>query len=343
MATLGAPVLAPIGHAEDAVPAVDADSTPPDTSIPLESRQRLLAEWTRDGADNLDAVLGLARGELVRGQTELWPALLDYLRGVLSKEVDLLLLQVLDVQVSDETKVRILDILGHHLRGESWTLIAEVRGRNITLAGTGRSWRAEWGPLAKDDGPFVTVEDVYQIRDAVMAVVRDVGESERVRQHGRELLALIALKDAEMWRQRSRVRVLRGDFNHLGEEERMRVSARSRETSELIVAEKRNIWEEEKARTAAIDANRESRELLAPGRQICNGAVTGTPSPATGHRQKEGQEEGKSAVSPWQFATFGLVGGAAGMWLLLRRRRCRSADPAGGGDSGGGAGRGELE
>ncbi|MHC4252672.1 MAG: hypothetical protein ACYS9X_26440 [Planctomycetota bacterium] len=260
-------------------------------------RQRLLSAWSLAGVEVLDVFLEFARSELAAGRTESWPELLRYFHGVLDRDVDLLVLEVLDLEVPDETKVDALALLNHHLMMGPWVLRAEIRGETIELPTMRGGGTLSWGPIVKEGRP-VFVDDALRIRDRVTRLVEEGRADERLRQHARELLAVIAYRDALADHTRRRARVLRGELQSADEiTEDFKRWNKGRQAAEQKTVRK---WNEERAKTQALEAALAASDDT-PAGGLDSGGANRWPCTAVG------------------FAG-GVILGAIGSWLVLRRR-----------------------
>jgi len=218
-----------------------------------EETDRLLLDLIRQGSQHLEVILAFAKGEIKAGHTKHWPRLIKYFVGVLDREVDLLVLDVLDLNVSDQIKVDALDLLRLHILAEAWVWRGEVTGKVIELQTTRGGWSpAQSGPIIKE-GTFLRFDDAREIKDRVAKIMSDTKEGDRIRQHAKELLACIEYKDASAWMVRGRIRRLQLD--PYKEQDLISNLAEQRKQDLVLEQTARKRWEEEKAKMVALEAN----------------------------------------------------------------------------------------
>lgn len=267
----------------------------------LPDRLGILAELTRRGPEAYQGLLAFAERELTSKRSDAWPLLLDYFQGTLDRRADLVVLRVLDLEIPDQTKVDALIVLKDHTSGEWWVLPTRIRGKETDYVMAYGGWRAASGPIVLK-GQWLTMDDVDRISRRAAELMEDDGQSERVRQHAAELVAWIEYKDATTWGRRQRLEMLQGrvpcDLPSI-----MARHERAMKEVEPVVEARRRKWEEERAKTEALE------------KELARAAAAGAT---------EGQRP--AAVSPgaddaywyWLFAIAGAAVLAAVLHTFLR-------------------------
>lgn len=227
-------------------------------------RLRMLSEAAGRGRKVYEEFLAYAELEIASKRTEAWPVLLKYFHGMLDRRADLLALRVVDLQMPDEIKVGALLLLKHHLQGELWIAAGKTGEKEWECPIVYGGWHGAWGRVVFK-GAYVTMEDVSRIRDRMTRLIEDGRESERLRQHTRELLALIAYKDATAYPWRFRQARFRGDLGTIfGRDDVVAAAKQWNEKHEPIVRERRKRWEDEQEKTRALEARPKASGDTAP-------------------------------------------------------------------------------
>lgn len=256
----------------------------------------ILEEISSRGEEGYKQVLQYADAHLSSGRLYNWPELLLYLTGILDRTTDLLVLRVLDLDLPEETKLQALLLLKEHINSEAWILRKQIRGK---VAEFPMTLRGGTKPIFYE-GRFLSVEDVLEIKHKAESIAVNNGQTERLRQHAAEIVALIEYKDAQAWLARRYVRLV--EDGYASAEELSLDAAKERAENEPIVQAAQKRWEEEQARTAALEA-----------RIVENKGGRTTSAPA---------EEGV-AWWVWILVVSVSLAGMGGFYLTVRRRRAR--------------------
>ncbi len=247
----------------------DARRTSPDELLarlrradPTEARRVFTELGLRPDYD--ERVLAFAESEVRAGRTDAWPALLKYFHGRLNRDVALVVSCVPGLEVPEQTNVDALVLLKHHLVAQDWIVPIDYQGKTVPFRARTRGWSWSWGPKVSKHRP-PSVEDVQLIGDRAKELVEGGRESERVRQHARELLALIGLKDVSVrWEAKRYVEGV--DWSRsppLSPEERTERRNRLKQEYARRRREKAKEWEKERARAEAMESTLRDSKIKA--------------------------------------------------------------------------------